>query len=96
MAAPWFSDLYRAAGMDAGMSPEQAARLAGPAPKAEVITQGGLDRRFKVCRCSRCSLEARCTPSFDFFTRTADETGPLFCEECLLEATGIRRPGGRP
>lgn len=72
-------------GSDVAMAEEEAARLSGPAPMAQVITHGGPDRRFRVCRCRRCGIEARCTPGFDFFVLPDDPCGPLHCEACFRE-----------
>lgn len=48
---------------------------------AEPITHGGADRRWKLCKCSKCDCVETCTPSFDFYT--TEENGPLLCEVCF-------------
>ena len=45
------------------------------------ITHGGVDRRYKRCRCSKCKTVRECTPDFDFYTRDSPE-GLLECETC--------------
>ena len=54
-------------------------------PLVRTITHGGTDARYKLCRCSVCGLEAICEPMCDFYTRTGDPSGPLFCEVCILK-----------
>jgi hypothetical protein len=39
------------------------------------------DLQYQICRCHRCGIERRCTPSFDFFAKL--EGDPLQCEACL-------------
>lgn len=56
----------------------------------EVITHGGVDRGFKLCKCTGCGEVSLCTPSNDFYTRTEDGLeGPLYCERCTLENRGV-------
>ena len=47
----------------------------------EVITHGGTDRGYKICRCSNCNREEECTPQRDFYTTI--DNGPLYCETCF-------------
>jgi len=49
----------------------------------QVITEGGTDRRNRLCRCSNCGIEAVCRPDFDFYSTEEDDKGPLLCESCL-------------
>lgn len=54
-----------------------------------VITHGGTDRGYKLCRCHKCGVESVCTPSNDFYTtESVDE--PLKCEACLREYIMLR------
>jgi hypothetical protein len=46
-----------------------------------------LARRGQRCRCSACGVEETCSPRFDFYTRSKDDTGPLFCWSCLVGQT---------
>lgn len=53
----------------------------------------GVDRRGKLCRCSRCGLTERCAPESDFYTCGDNR---LVCEECLRRALtkhGLVTPG---
>ena len=49
----------------------------------EVITHGGADRAYRLCRCGQCGHESRCTPDNAFYTASGDPTGPLRCEKCM-------------
>ena len=51
----------------------------------------GEDRRYKICKCSRCGVIAVCTPGFDFYT-TPSSDGWLRCETCMRSDAGIQ-PG---
>lgn len=52
----------------------------------DIITNGDSPKTYfgKRCKCSRCGIVEVCRTSFDFYTRTQDELGPLFCYPCLL------------
>lgn len=63
---------------------EKTGAADSPDQPMEPITHGGTDARYKLCRCSRCEMEAECTPWCDFYTREGDPQGPLFCGGCLL------------
>lgn len=54
---------------------------------SEIVVAGGVDRRWRFCRCRVCGLVERCTPIFDFFQLKADpiEAG-LLCEPCFTNA----------
>lgn len=62
-----------------------------------VVTHGGTDRTYRVCRCSHCLVEAVCSPTDDFYTTDGPypgaTTSPLFCKSCVL--TVHRLPGLR-
>lgn len=47
------------------------------------ITHGGVDRAYRLCRCSICGQESRCTPDNDFYTVSSDPAGPLQCDRCM-------------
>lgn len=52
----------------------------------EIITHGGTDRGYKMCRCNKCMIEKKCTPFFDFYTLDKDgDAGPLYCEICMRQ-----------
>jgi len=51
----------------------------------EVIGNGGIDYRGRLCKCSECGSVSRCMPGNDFYVRSeGPENGPLVCERCLL------------
>jgi hypothetical protein len=52
-----------------------------PEPHARRVT--GVDLRFTMCRCHKCGLVARCTPSFDFYGKDGEL---LECEACMRAA----------
>lgn len=49
----------------------------------EVITHGGVDRRYKLCKCSVCGVVDTCIPTTDFYTKSKDPTGVLTCSKCM-------------
>lgn len=51
---------------------------------SEAITHGSGNNGWKLCKCSECGVESVCTPSFDFYVRTGDESEALVCERCFL------------
>lgn len=68
-----------------------------PVPPGVVITHrhNGIDARGQLCRCSKCGLEAKCSPTQDFFVKgdDPDDGKPLFCESCFFEdVTGTVKP----
>lgn len=56
-----------------------------------IVTHGGHDNRFKLCRCNGCKRVAVCTPDRDFYTRDGDPRGPLYCFGCLM-SVGPKTP----
>jgi len=56
-----------------------------------LITTDGIDRQYKLCVCSKCDYVAMCTPDNDFYVRSGDPGGPLFCRTCIYEVA--RRAG---
>lgn len=48
---------------------------------------------LQICRCSCCSIEARCVPGFDFYALEKDPEGKLLCEDCfftwLADSSGV-------
>ena len=59
------------------------------------ITHGGDIRTYRMCKCYKCEIIARCLPSFDFYTLEEDGSdGPLYCEACfqsiILEKHNIK------
>jgi len=59
--------------------------------ETEVITHGGTDRGYKVCRCAACGYTAKCTVSNDFYTIGEDDSGLLYCESCLYSEARRRK-----
>jgi late competence protein required for DNA uptake (superfamily II DNA/RNA helicase) len=57
------------------------------------ITHGGTDRGDKLCRCSRCGRESRCTMFDDYYTLHGDDNGPLYCERCIMLAAEAAKIG---
>lgn len=51
-----------------------------------MITHGGTDRCWEVCQCSKCKTVSQCTPTNDFYTKSGDPNGPLYCETCIMYA----------
>lgn len=50
-------------------------------------------RAYEWCKCFACSYIAQCTPSADFYTRTGEPNGPLFCEQCVVHrGANVRVP----
>ena len=47
------------------------------------ITHGGIDRCWKLCRCSCCGATETCTPMNDYYTYDGKDDGPLLCESCM-------------
>lgn len=47
----------------------------------------GEDRRYKLCRCSKCGIEAVCTPTMDFYAKKVGDS--LECENCFLAKFGM-------
>lgn len=41
------------------------------------------DRRDQLCKCFKCGIISKCTPSFDFYTVEAFKTDALYCERCF-------------
>lgn len=41
-------------------------------------------RGYMMCKCGACGIVAQCTPSFDFYTKTDEKTGLLYCERCTM------------
>jgi hypothetical protein len=64
----------------------------------EILTHGGTDTRFKLCRCFACKKVERCTPQHDFYTKSSDgPKGPLYCQPCLLSGEpSLAEIGGSP
>lgn len=48
-----------------------------------IITNGGTNRGYKLCKCCKCGKIEKCTMSRDFYTLGDDDTGPLHCEDCF-------------
>ena len=48
----------------------------------DIITTGGTDRGYKLCKCCVCGTVEKCTPSFDYYT-TQDHGDKLVCESCF-------------
>ncbi len=45
---------------------------------------------YKHCLCCACGIVAKCTPSFDFYTREKDgPSGALYCYHCLIADAGL-------
>lgn len=50
------------------------------------ITRGGVERRYKMCVCSRCGIVAVCRPNFDFYAGPNEEDQNLLrCERCAQQ-----------
>lgn len=60
-----------------------------------LITHGGPNRCYQICKCSKCNIVRECTPSFDFYTLDEDgDNGPLVCESCMrpIVSAAINKP----
>jgi hypothetical protein len=68
--------------------PSEACMIPGceecgtPDVDQEVITHGGVDRGYKMCKCGKCHAVAECTPFNDYYTIANDSNGKLYCESC--------------
>lgn len=58
--------------------------MSAPSHEEEIITHGGVDRGYRLCRCSKCEHVSRCTPDNDFYTAKEDPNGLLCCERCVV------------
>ncbi len=47
-----------------------------------IITNGGTDRRLKICRCSQCGIVRKCEPHFDFYAKQETSEHLLRCQRC--------------
>jgi hypothetical protein len=78
---------------------QAAATLTGAASALDdglaVITHGGSDRGYKLCRCCDCGEESICTPDNDFYTTANDDNGPLKCERCFAKYAHALRAANR-
>ena len=54
----------------------------------KILTRGGRDRAFKLCRCDKCGKVERCTPLHDFYVVGWNPLGKLHCESCMLRRSG--------
>ena len=57
------------------------------------ITHAGVDRCWKVCKCSKCGIIAQCIPIFDFYGDD-NKKEPLICENCFRK--GLKEKGITP
>lgn len=51
----------------------------------------GDDHAFELCKCNRCGIVRRCSPTSDFLVRVEDLENdsllgaPYYCEPCFLD-----------
>ncbi len=63
-------------------------------PTVDVVTHGGTDRGYKLCRCHQCGQGSICTPTNDFYT-TRSEDEPLKCETCFRDYMKAWKPDAK-
>lgn len=50
----------------------------------KILTHRTEPQGYRLCKCAKCGIIRRCTPSFDFYVNGGDETLALWCETCFM------------